>query len=47
MTSGVAGASEVELHVEPGDHDEAAVGRVLDTALQGLATEVDQNFNVS
>ena len=47
VTSGGAGASEAELHVEPGDHDEAVVGRVLDTALQGLATEVDQNFNVS
>lgn len=47
VTSGGAGASEAELHVEPGDHDEAAVCRVLDAALHGLSAEVDQNFNVS
>lgn len=47
VTSGGAGASEAELHVDPGDHDDEAVCRVLDAALRGLATEVDQNFNVS
>jgi hypothetical protein len=43
-----AGASEVELRVEVGEEVPAAeVGEFLERALRGLATEVDQNFNVS
>jgi hypothetical protein len=48
VTDKGAGSSEVEPRVEGGDDvapDE--VCRVLDRALGGLATEVDQNFNVS
>jgi hypothetical protein len=47
VTDAGAGASEVELFVEAGDADANAVRRLLDEALRGLATEVDQNFNVS
>ncbi len=47
VTATGAGASEAELYVAAGDRDADAVRRALDQALRGLATEVDQNFNVS
>jgi hypothetical protein len=48
VTDEGAGSSEAELRVECGeDVAPDVVYRVLDRALGGLATEVDQNFNVS
>jgi hypothetical protein len=48
VTDQGAGASAVELRLEVGDDvRDQDVDRLLEQALAGLATEVDQNFNVS
>lgn len=48
VVEGGAGSSEVELEVRPGDRvAEDDVRAALDRALSGLASEVEQNFNVS